>query len=1091
MTENLSVNLNLLAEAIAFCALDPSEVNQSRVELDRGIQRILEATSPGFLAEMNPAAKIATSLSPEKIVELRVRKAREPLLDFLTANTLANLPDSEVKSKGATHTPLRISSHITRNALRWWKRQNPKSDSPTVVGDLSVGVGSFLLALHLEGVGSKSRIIGMDSNRHSVLCCELLRIVLGANWELYHEDSLAALRKEASLSPNSFELNDLEFDLLVGNPPYVRSSNLAPDYSAKIKKNFEHIGKGSFDLSVAFLEHAGKLLRPNGVFSYITSSKFTDSKYGESFCDWLSVERRVLSIENFADTQVFPGLTTYVLIITVANAKPAKRFQFTSFEHHSLDESLGSVKSQTLQTRDALVFPWTFTTDEFLGIRKKLRAANLPLLTQVFSGVFQGVRTGANEVFVVSEDDAKELEPELLIPFVSGREIKRQYLSHSQNFLIFPYELDEFRHPTLMSEQQLSRDFVRIHQRLSDHKNQLVDRSLDNKAEWFSYSRSQNLSSFLRPKIFVKEMMPRAEFAYDAEGRVAFGSGYALDSSFIPANDLSMWTAILNTPVLEFSLRNLGTQLHSGWFRVLKHQLVKLRLPIFSPAQTNRLKKLVANLEADPMGVAGDRALEAINALVADAFGLTDAEIEKINEFLAPIHAKSSPSSKSSISASTDQETDYEPVKLDKYKQLHVEKFEYQHLVTFRNAKKSPIHSWYPYTQGFDEKLVFEIISEFGLKESSLVLDPFGGVGTTGIACRKTGMASISNDVSPLVHWISKVKNTDIDVARVRELLASQKLRQGDSYHKKISLNPDLFASFFENAFSREVLDKVMRHLAFIRDLKEEQSTKDFLSLMLLGRLESMSNIRKHGSHYRYLNSETSVGLEKLNIPIFDAKASVYEVFEEAIEIGLADVTSTKFVLPASSVQSLLGNSKHLDVKTGTVDAVITSPPYLNRNNYIAQQKGELALLGFIQDALSYKELVKSTIISHVEGTLPSSPNSIFPEINKIVENINLAAGNNPKIPFMIAGYFEDMNEVLQEMWRVCKSGAQLAFVVGNARWGGVVIPVDHLLMQQAEAIGFLPQKILVTRYKGNSPQQMRKFGRIPVRESIIIFSKP
>lgn len=1091
MTENSGVNLNLLAEAIAFCALEPSDRNQPSGYLERGIQKVLEATSPRFMAEMNSASKLAMRLSPEKIEELRQRKAQESLLDFLTASTLENLSDSEVKNSGATHTPLKISTHITRNALRWWKRQNPKSEYPALVGDLSVGVGSFLLALHLEGVGSRSRIIGMDSNRHSVLCCELLRIMLGASWEIYHVDSLTVFDQEAPLLPQELDFNDLEFDLLVGNPPYVRSSNLVPEYSAKVKRNFEHLGKGSFDLSVAFLEQAGKLLKPNGVFSYITSSKFTDSKYGESICDWLSSERRVLSIENFADTQVFPGFTTYVLILTVANARPAKRFQFTSFEHHNLNESLGSVKSQTLQTRDALVFPWTFTTDEFLGIRKKLAAANLPLLTQVFSGVFQGVRTGANEVFVVSQDEANELESELLIPFVSGREIKRQCLSQSQNYLIFPYELDEYRHPKLISEQKLSKDYKRIHQRLSDRKHQLVDRSLDNKAEWFGYSRSQNLSSFLRPKIFVKEMMPRAEFAYDTEGKVAFGSGYALDCSFIPQSDLSMWTAVFNTPVLEFGLRNLGTQLHSGWFRVLKHQLIKLRLPVFSTSQIAQLKKLVASLELDPMGAAGDRALESINALVADAFGLTSAEIEKINKFLAPIHAKSAPSSKSSISASTDQVPDYEPVKLEKYSKLHVEKFEYQHLVTFRSAKQSPIHSWYPYTQGFDEKLVFEMVSEFGLKESSVVLDPFGGVGTTAIACRKIGMSCISNDVSPLVHWISKVKNSDIDVARIRRLLTSQILRQGDSYHKKVSLNPELFSSFFENAFSPEVLDKVSRYLAFIRDLEEEQTTKDFLSLMLLGRLESMSNIRKHGSHYRYLNSETSVGLEKLNIPMFDAKASVYEVFEEAIESGIADVTSTKFALPASSVKSILGNAKHLDVKAETIDAVITSPPYLNRNNYIAQQKGELALLGFIQDPLTYKELVKSTIISHVEGTLPSSSKSIFPEINKIVDNLNLATGNNPKIPFMIAGYFEDMNEVLREMWRVCKSGAQLAFVVGNTRWGGIVIPVDHLLMQQAEAIGFVPKKILVTRYKGNSPQQMRKFGRIPVRESVIIFSKP
>lgn len=1086
------MNLNLLADAVAFCALELSEVNQVRGDFEESIHRIVEATNPRFLTEMKSAARIANNLSAEKIGEIRVRKANESLLDFLTTNTLENLRDSEVKTRGAVHTPLWISTHITRNALRWWKRQNPRKEYPSVVGDLSAGVGSFLLALHLEGIDSKSKVIGMDSNRHSVLCCELLRIVLGAEWEIYHADSLIELNLENPLSSGgAAEFKGLEFDVLVGNPPYVRSSNLAPEYSASLRKGYQHLGSGSFDLSLAFLEQAGKLLRPSGLFSYITSSKFTNSKYGESACEWLSKESRVLSIEHFADSQVFPGFTTYVLILTVSNARPAKRFQFTSFEHHNLDEALSSVKSQTLQTKDALVFPWTFMSDEFLGIRKKLADANLPLLTKYFSGIFQGVRTGANEVFVVSQADAKDLEPELLIPFVSGREIKRQALSHSRNFLIFPYQIDEFRRPTLLSEQELAKDFEKIHNRLSGHKNQLVERSLDDKAEWFGYSRSQSLSSFLRPKIFVKEMMPRAEFAYDAEGRVAFGSGYALDASFLPPEDISMWTAVLNTPVLEFSLRNLGTQLHSGWFRVLKHQLIKLRLPIFSAAQTAQLKKLVANLEMDPNGDEGDRALKSINALVAEAFGLSNAEIEKITDFLATIHARSTPSSKLSIAASKEQTHDYEPVKLEKFNKLHIEKFEYQQLVTFRNAKKAPIHSWYPYTQGFDEKLVLETISDFGLQEPSLVLDPFGGVGTTALACRKAGMKCISNDVSPLVTWISKVKNSDIDVGRIRELLASQVLKEGDSYAIKIHLNPTLFASFFENAFPPEVLDKVLRYLSFIRDMKEEEATRDFLSLMLLGRLESMSNIRKHGSHYRYLNSQTSVGLEKLNIPLFDAKASVYEVFEEAVQNGIADLEHTKFALPSSSVRSILGNSKYLDVETGTVDAVITSPPYLNRNNYIAQQKGELALLGFIQDSLSYKQLVKSTLISHVEGTLPSSPDSIFPEINKIVENINLTEGNNPKIPFMIAGYFEDMNVVFQEMWRVCKPGAKLAFVVGNTRWGGVVIPVDHLLMQQAEAIGFIPQKILVTRYKGNSPQQMRRFGRIPVRESIIIFSKP
>jgi len=51
-------------------------------------------------------------------------------------------------------------------------------------------------------------------------------------------------------------------------------------------------------------------------------------------------------------------------------------------------------------------------------------------------------------------------------------------------------------------------------------------------------------------------------------------------------------------------------------------------------------------------------------------------------------------------------------------------------------------------------------------------------------------------------------------------------------------------------------------------------------------------------------------------------------------------------------------------------------------------------------------------------------------------------------------------------------------------------VPVDHLLLMLAEKVGFTAERVMVTRLKGNSPQQMRKYGRIPVRESIVVFGK-
>jgi tRNA G10 N-methylase Trm11 len=204
----------------------------------------------------------------------------------------------------------------------------------------------------------------------------------------------------------------------------------------------------------------------------------------------------------------------------------------------------------------------------------------------------------------------------------------------------------------------------------------------------------------------------------------------------------------------------------------------------------------------------------------------------------------------------------------------------------------------------------------------------------------------------------------------------------------------------------------------------------------------------------------------------------------------IADIKTYELKRPLAKHRILVGDAKKLPLIDSSISAVITSPPYLNRNNYIAQQKAELALLGFIKSPEEYKKLVRSTFRSHVESNLDSVPKTSFPDVEKILKSLKITDKNNPKIPHMIAGYFEDMKSVLLELRRVVKLGGRVVFVVGNTRWGGVVVPVDHLLAQIAEENGFRPEKILVTRFKGNSPQQMAKYGKIPVRESIVILSR-
>lgn len=90
----------------------------------------------------------------------------------------------------------------------------------------------------------------------------------------------------------------------------------------------------------------------------------------------------------------------------------------------------------------------------------------------------------------------------------------------------------------------------------------------------------------------------------------------------------------------------------------------------------------------------------------------------------------------------------------------------------------------------------------------------------------------------------------------------------------------------------------------------------------------------------------------------------------------------------------------------------------------------------------------------------------------------------------MLCGYFEDMNAVLHSARDLLARNGHMALVVGNVRHAGVMIPVDEILLEIGASLGYEPQKSWVARLRGNSAQQMGRFGREPARESIVILRK-
>ena len=1014
---------------------------------------------------------------------------QKPLPDLLGDCLFREETPTETKSRGGIVTPFWLANRVARNCVGHWNRLHRSGRQPSAVTDVSCGVGVFLFCFsQLQEQGTS--LSGIDKHELSIAYANLLNWTVKKKWKLICKDVL--INEEGTLF--DFKRTNLpKADILIGNPPYIRSSLLPKGYSDSIRAEYSAI-HGNYDLSVAFIEHALENLPPGGIASYILTSKFMSSFYGVDICKRLSSEARLINIEDFQDYQMFPGYTTYTCVLTFAKKPPAKRFLITRFPQ-GVDGKTdpGTGKTSSLPTARLETHPWDFATDLTHRTLRLLRDPHHPLIGEVFGKIIQGLRTGANNVFVVSEANDLKLKPKLLLRYVSGENIRQCRVDDRGFRLIYPYRRDEFGAVHQLTEEELRTLHPTCWQYFSDNRAVLEERAIDSSCKWYGYSRSQNLVvPFLR-KLLVPEMMPRAQFGADLEGELAFCSGYCLDASTMDPRHLKLWTAILCTPTMEFSLRHTGTQLQSGWFRLLKHHLRRVRLPQLNKKRFEKALQYSSDIGENPKN---QDALSQLDQVVADTFGLEEQHREIISRFLADCHRRSLGHDQSNTSKTIGKQVTkdvdyYSPVTLDRYNRLHRDRSDLSGLVTFARNKEAPVHKWYKYTQGFSGALVQTLIQELNLTPKDIVLDPFAGCGTTNLVCSQSGIPSIGIEISPVAAWIAQSKVRPWRHRELRSLISGLHLPKGRDVSQNETM-PKCFEGYLKKAYSPSVLSQLVSiSRYFDDDTIFAPRHRNFLKLGLIGIMENVSQIRKHGSHYRYMLKTESIGLQKLNIQIIDPQADIRPIVMDRLRSMVDDVVNTGSQRQLAQCKIVVGDSRSTSISDSTVSTVITSPPYLNRNNYIAQQKAEMAVLGLIQTHREYRSLVKSTIKSHVESDLPPKPQTRFPEIELILERIELTENNNPKIPNMIAGYFEDIADSLQELRRIMQPGGQAVFVVGNSRWGGVVVPVDHLLLMIAEKQGFKARRVLVTRLKGNSPQQMKRFGRIPVRESIIIFQKP
>ncbi|GAB4577490.1 MAG: site-specific DNA-methyltransferase [Anaerolineales bacterium] len=362
-------------------------------------------------------------------------------------------------------------------------------------------------------------------------------------------------------------------------------------------------------------------------------------------------------------------------------------------------------------------------------------------------------------------------------------------------------------------------------------------------------------------------------------------------------------------------------------------------------------------------------------------------------------------------------------------------------------------------------------LEEHSIKPDGVILDPFVGAGTTLLKAKQKGFSAIGVDLSPLSIFVTRAKLLSYDKEILTEALV--KLVNDPSEYSTI---PEIFPKRLKKAFSEGELCHLLKLQSRIRELEEPAQL--FFMVALLSVQQQLSRATPDGGWFRWVEKPNQ---EHLVYELFQTKVEKY-LSELDCETGHAQYAQQEF-------QVIQQDARNLDSLPKKFDALLTSPPYPNRHDYSRIFHIELLSLG-----LSEKEIFSlrhESIRSHVEAHSPEIKISTFqnPELLQL-KIASLPKDADPRIAPMLTGYFEDMYFCLKSINKVMKTDAPCAFVVGNVRHAGVMIPVDEILAEVGKQAGFKFEKAWVARLRGNSAQQMAKYGREPARETIVIFKK-
>ncbi|WP_135805569.1 Eco57I restriction-modification methylase domain-containing protein [Halorussus marinus] len=414
--------------------------------------------------------------------------------------------------------------------------------------------------------------------------------------------------------------NYMEYDYVVGNPPYVNIQNIRDEQKEIIQSLYDS-AVGQFDLYCPFYERGlDWLVEGSGKLGFITPNQFMVTDYGENTREIILEDSLIREIYDFRDSGVFEDATNYPAVVILEDEPDKKtrndntircvrvRAETDENTDRELDEDvIESVREHrdepgyTDELIDVFDYPqrelgtdyWALMPPQEQEIFDKMEQEGDNRMRDITDAIFPGPTTGSNSVYVVEVMDAHqirsndegdtvtvipsggtqeyEIETDFLRPWLSGSDVQRWRCEWSGNHVILPYtSLGEgSREDQLISKETLRDEYPLTWKYFKAHEDELRSRQggrWEDSENWWEFAYPRNLERFERPKTVFAHITDEPAFMLDEEGTWYFKTAYAALLSEDWQGLTEVIACQLNSKALEYYFKHISTVKAGGYY---------------------------------------------------------------------------------------------------------------------------------------------------------------------------------------------------------------------------------------------------------------------------------------------------------------------------------------------------------------------------------------------------------------------------------------------------------------------------------------------------------------------------------------------